>query len=234
MSKVRVYIVEDEPLIAATIESSLIKEGIEVVGIADNIGDAFFEIDDLQPDLIFLDITLDGKQAGIELGRKLKSKTTIPFIYLSSHADKNTVEEATSTGPATYLLKPFKSKDLRVAVDFALAREGDSNPGLDNAPLFVKHNKKWQKLVPDDIYFAKADDTYTELHTKHGRIVLSQTLKKVEEKLDSKKFIRVHRSYTVQLNAISAIDQDVLIIQKECIPIGKKYKSNLLANLSFL
>lgn len=234
MAKIRVYIVEDEPLIAATIESSLIKEGFEVVGHADNIGDAFFEIDDVKPDLVFLDITMDGKQRGIELGRKLNSKTNIPFIYLTSHSDKKTVEEAGATNPSGYLLKPFKSKDLKVAVDFALSKLDQKETANVEDFMFVKSNKKWTKLQMNDILFAKADDTYTELHTLTGRTLISQTLKRVEEKLDPRKFKRVHRSYIVNISAINAIEDDILIVDKELIPIGKTYKTELLSQLNFL
>lgn len=234
MDKIRVYIVEDEPLISETIRVSLIKEGFDVVGDADNIGDAFFEIDDLNPDLVFLDITLDKGQSGIDLGKKLNIKSTIPFIYLTSHSDKKTVEEASQTNPAGYLLKPFKSKDLKVAIDFALSKNEPQPKSNQCDFIFVKHHKKWNKINVSDIIVAKADDTYTEIFTSDKKYLLSQPLKNIEGKLDHTIFKRVQRSYVVNINKITAIQDDILTIDSHLIPIGKKYKKDLMACLNFL
>ena len=234
MNEIRVYIVEDEPLISETIRVALKKEGFLVVGTADNIGDAFFEIDDLQPDLVFLDITLDDKQSGIELGKKLNARTSIPFIYLTSHSDKKTVEEANNTNPSGYLLKPFKSKDLKVAIDIALIKTTPARIEKQHEFLFVKDGKKWTKIEVDEILLAKADDTYTEIFTQSKKFLLSQPLKKVEEKLPSVVFKRAQRSYVVNINKIRAIEDDILIIEDHLIPIGKTYKKDLIASLSFL
>lgn len=238
MDIARVYVVEDEPLIAEMIIVSLKKEGFEVVGAADNIKDAFYEIDDLQPDLVFLDITLGDEQLGIELGKKLSDKTEIPFIYLTSHSDKDTVQRANGTNPAGYLLKPFKSKDLKVAVDLALMNKEESTETEKLDIFFVKHNKKWLKIKPEEIKFLKADDTYTEVHTAEERYVISQSLKKLEDKLNLNLFKRVHRSYIVNIQEIESIEDDLVIINKskgkELIPIGKTYKRDLMAVLNFL
>lgn len=232
----RIYIVEDEPLISETIQITLTKEGYEVVGSADNVGDAFFEIDSLQPDLVFLDITLGTAQKGIELGRKLKARTDIPFIYLTSHSDDETVREAAATNPAGYLLKPFKSKDLRVAIEVAFLKiNQDSNESSEESDsLFVKDKKRWIRVHYDEILVAKADDTYTEIYTSDQRYLISQPLKKVEEKLPGKTFKRVQRSYVVNLSKITAIEDDLLIVGEHLIPMGKKYRTEVLEVLKFL
>lgn len=234
MKAIRVYIVEDEPLIAATIESALLKEGFSVAGMADNVGDAFFEIDDIQPDLVFIDITLDKGPDGIQLGGKLRDKTNIPFIYLTSHSDKATVAEASATNPSGYLLKPFKSKNLKVAIDFALSKAEVITKESSIDYIFIKRSKKWSKLDVSDILFAKADDTYTEIHTASDRYVISQSLKKINEKLPHNKFQRVHRTFVVNINAISDIEDDLLKVGNTLIPIGKTYKKELLSRLNFL
>lgn len=234
MSKVRVYIVEDEPLIAATIQSSLEKEGFEIVGHADEIGKAFFEIDELQPDFVFLDIYLKDGNHGIKLGKKLSEKTNIPFIFLTSYHDSATVAEANATNPAGYLLKPFKSKDLKVAIDIAMTKRQETNENAASDSVFVKMNKKWQRVNFSDIQIIKADDTYSEIYTKDGKHLVSSNLKKVEEKLPSDKFTRVHRSYIVNLDFIDGIDEDTLIVQGELIPISRSYKQDVLGKLNFL
>lgn len=234
MSKIRVYIVEDEPLIAATIESSLLKEGFDVVGQSDDIGKAFFEIDDLQPDFVFLDIFLNDGDHGLKLGKKLNEKSTIPFIYLTSYSDQATVRSANETNPAGYLLKPFKSKDLKVAIDLAMMRKQEDYVELASSEIFVKSSKKWIKLQLDDIEVVKALDTYSEIYTKNERFVVSLNLKKIEERLTGNTFMRIHRSYLVNTNAIESIEEDVVKVNEHLIPVSRSYKSDLLSKLNFL
>ena len=81
---------------------------------------------------------------------------------------------------------------------------------------------------------AKTDDTYTEITTEDTNFLLSQPLKKVEEKLSADFLIRVHRSYLVNLKKISAIEDDLLIIGDQLIPIGKTYRKEVLAHLNFI
>ena len=232
--KIRVYVVEDEPIIAETIKSSLIKEGFDVIGQSSKIGQAYFEIDELKPDLVMLDITLEDGDNGIQLGKKLNAKLNIPFIYLSSHSDSSTVKEASKTNPAAYLLKPFRSKDLKVSIDMAMIELETIEAKSFSEFLFVKKGKKWVKINVHNIRYAKADDSYTEIFTTDEKFLISQSLKKVEIKLDPSDFRRTHRSYLVNLSMIEGIDEDSLIIGEECIPIGKTYRKEVLDSLTFL
>lgn len=234
MSKVRVYIVEDEPVIAATIESSLIKEGYDVIGNSDNINEAYFNIDDLQPDLVFLDIHLNDGDHGLSLGKKLSEKTNIPFIYLSSYSDQDTIQKAAETEPSGYLLKPFKSKDLKVAIDLALIKRQKSTLDLNGEEIFVKDKKRWTKIKIEEILFLSASDSYTELFTNSDKFVISQTLKKLEEKLPVNQFIRVHRSYLINLRAIDSMEEDLINIAGNIIPVSKSYRQELKSKLKFL
>ena len=232
--KIRVYVVEDEPIIAETIKSSLIKEGFDVIGQSSKIGQAYFEIDELKPDLVMLDITLEDGDNGIQLGKKLNAKLNIPFIYLSSHSDSSTVKEASKTNPAAYLLKPFRSKDLKVSIDMAMIELETIEAKSFSEFLFVKKGKKWVKINVHNIRYAKADDSYTEIFTTDEKFLISQSLKKVEIKLDPSDFRRTHRSYLVNLSMIEGIDEDSLIIGEDFIPIGKTYRKEVLDSLTFL
>ena len=79
--KTKIYILEDEPLIAETIKTSLEKEGYEICGMADNVKEAAFDVETLQPDLILVDITLDGDLDGIDFVHHLKKKTHRQFHH---------------------------------------------------------------------------------------------------------------------------------------------------------
>ncbi len=85
-----------------------------------------------------------------------------------------------------------------------------------------------------DILWIEASDIYALICTAAGKHLLNASLKVVEEKFPSSKFIRVHRSYIINLDKIEAIEEDHLIINNNRIPIGKTYRDKLMARLSFL
>ena len=113
----KIYIIEDEPLIAETIKTALEKEGYTIIGMTDNGKEALFDIEELQPDLILVDITLDGKMDGIEMVEHLKKKSEVPFIFLTSHSDDNTLERVKQTDPAGFIVKPFNEKTLKSNIE---------------------------------------------------------------------------------------------------------------------
>ncbi|MBW4694123.1 MAG: response regulator [Lyngbya sp. HA4199-MV5] len=122
MAKLRILVVEDEILIAREIEGCLCRLGYEVLGFATRATAALQQIAADQPDLILLDIRLQGEADGISVAEQVRDRFQIPFIYLTAYVDDETLERAKRTRPSGYILKPFKQNDLRVAVEMAVAR----------------------------------------------------------------------------------------------------------------
>ena len=114
-----VFCVEDNEDIAEIIQYHLNGLGYRMCGVADNAHDAVAGIRKSNPDIVLVDIGLNGKPEGLEIGNFLVSKTDIPFIYLSGMDDRETLENAKKTIPNGYLLKPFDETDLRIALDMA-------------------------------------------------------------------------------------------------------------------
>ena len=92
--KVRVLIVEDEPLIAENLAMYLNNNDYEVAGIAYDFEEGMHHLKEGKPDIVLLDINLEGKQDGIDLGKYIHEKLGIPFVFLSSYSDKNTLDRA--------------------------------------------------------------------------------------------------------------------------------------------
>lgn len=130
----KVLIVEDEPLIASDIHFTIIEAGYSVIGIAHTSVKALDMINTRNPDIVLLDISIKGDQNGIDIGQQLKTKYRIPFIYVTSFADKNTLEMAKETLPYGYIIKPFKDKDIPTAIEMAMfrynAEQGNKLPSL--------------------------------------------------------------------------------------------------------
>jgi len=119
-TKYNILIVEDEPLIAEDIQGYLEESGFGVVGIAYNGTIALELLATTRPDALLLDINLGSSPDGIELAGIIRQKYQLPFVFLTSHADKGTLERAKQTFPAGYLLKPFDGSDLMIALEIAL------------------------------------------------------------------------------------------------------------------
>ena len=117
----KVLIVEDEFIVANDLRIILKKAGYSVNGIASSIEEALESLEKIRPDIVILDIQLQGILSGIDFGRKLKEEN-IAFIYLSAFSDQKTLEQAKTTDPYGFLVKPFRQKDLLIAMDIARYR----------------------------------------------------------------------------------------------------------------
>ena len=122
MSNPRIFIVEDEGIVAADIEDQLKRLGYEVAGQAASAEDALERIRQTRPDLVLMDIILRGKLDGVEAARLIAEQNDIPVVFLTSHGDPSTFRWASHTGPFGYVLKPFDERELRITIEMALQR----------------------------------------------------------------------------------------------------------------
>lgn len=120
MSKERILVVEDERIVAEDIKLRLNGLAYTVCGIAFSGEEAVKKIGEMRPDLVLMDIILEGSMDGIEAASLVKSRFGIPVIYLTAYADDETLERAKMTEPFGYLLKPFEDRDLKTTIEMAL------------------------------------------------------------------------------------------------------------------
>jgi DNA-binding NarL/FixJ family response regulator len=118
--KYSILIVEDEPLIAEDIAGSLDEYGFEVAGIACDASTAIEMVSAYRPDAVLLDINLGSGPDGVEVAHFIRAQHDVPFVFLTSHSDKQTLERAKHTFPAGYLLKPFDGNELMASLEIAL------------------------------------------------------------------------------------------------------------------
>jgi len=122
MSGESILIVEDNGIIALEIGELLEKHGYRLSGTTAYGEEAVLKAEENPPDLIFMDIELQGNIDGIETARKIHERADIPVIYLSAYADSKHVSRAKETEPYNYIVKPFSERDLLLSVDLALHR----------------------------------------------------------------------------------------------------------------
>ncbi|QQR88054.1 MAG: response regulator [Flavobacteriales bacterium] len=246
MDQVRILIVEDEPLIAEDLRAHLEELGYEVCAACDNALDAMSEIGSRKPDLLLLDINLGDGADGVQLAERVKAKHGVPFIFVTSHSDKATLERVKPLRPAGFIIKPFDENDLRTQIELALARfandveatvaptDAQRNDFVIADSIFIREKGKLVKVAIDDIHYAEADDNYVTLHTPAKKYVITSTLGAVEEKLKSPHHLRIHRSYLVDTRRITAVEEGYVRIGAQSLPVGKTHKEALMARIRTL
>ena len=122
MVPAKILVVEDEGIVAEEIRSRLKNKGYTVSGIVHTGEAAIQKVKEVHPDLVLMDIRLKGEMDGIEAARKIQERFDVPVVYLTAHADDNTLQRAKITHPFGYVIKPFEETELHVAIEIALTR----------------------------------------------------------------------------------------------------------------
>lgn len=242
-NKIKILIVEDEMIIAANISLQLTELGYEVVGIVPRGEEALLRIEDDKPDILLLDINLKGNLDGIETAEAMQKSHNIPVIYLTANIDDAHFNRAKQTHPYGFIAKPFKKLDLQRTIELTVSQITSNAPKKTSIEpenngsyilsdsIFVRHQNSMVKVNISDILYIEAERNYCRIYSKNKEYLLVMTLKDIDEKLPSRHFLRVHRSFIVNISQITEISNSHIVIVKKSIPISKSLKDELLNRL---
>ena len=239
---IKIFIVEDEMIIGANISLQLSKLGYEVTGIVSRGEEALEHIKQNKPDIVLMDIQLKGKLDGIQTAEAIKQSYPIPIIFLTANSDDVHFNRAKGTKPAAFISKPFRNIDLQRAIELTISRlmtnESESNelkdfvsPFILSDSIFVKSNDKMVKIVIENIFYIEAERNYCQIFSKDKSYLLVMTLKEIGEKLPEANFLRVHRSFIVNLAHIDEVAGTHLVVSRKAIPLSKACREDLLKRL---
>ena len=161
MSKKKILIVEDEGIVILHIRKALENLGYTVAGIANYGDDAIVKATEIRPDLVLMDIVLKGVVDGIDAAEKIHAILNIPVIYLTAHADESTLQRAKVTEPFGYIVKPFRERDLQIAIEFALYKsrmEAERNLLINRLQEALEHVRTLSGMLPICSYCKKIRD----------------------------------------------------------------------------
>ncbi len=224
---IRTIIIDDEPLALQLMEGYVEKTtGLKLIGRFDSPLDALDYLSQESVDLIFLDIQMPDL-SGIEFTRALEKGPKIVFTT----AYENYALEGFKLDVVDYLLKPFSYEEFLKAVNkvkrlIKLEQLAHIKIEADNEFLFLKSEYKIRRINFNDILYIEGLKDYIKVYTlNEPRPILSLTsLKLLESKLPASKFMRVHRSFIVNLTKIHTIERSRIIFGKTYIPISEQYK----------
>jgi DNA-binding LytR/AlgR family response regulator len=217
-SRIKILIVEDEMVIAANISMELTNLGYEVTAILPRGEDVLPNIKQNRPDLVLMDINLKGELDGIEIARTIRKEYDIPIIYLTANSDEQHFESAKETKPEAFISKPFKKLDLQRAIALTETR-------IREEPSTNSTKKEASPFIISDSVFVRHND-------KEYLLVLS--LKDMDENLGDREFLRVHRSFIVNVSQIQEVAHTHVVIAKKAIPLSRGYKGELMNRLHTL
>ncbi len=235
-NKVSCIVVDDEPMALQLIESYALKTPfLDLKAKCDSAIEALAYLENEPVDLIFLDIQMPDL-TGIGLSKLIPKSTRVVFTTaFSEYALEGFKVEALD-----YLLKPFNYEEfLRAATKakewFSLVKGGLPEAGVkDKKFLFVKSEYKQLKINLDEVLYFEGLKDYIKIWLKNRSkpILTLMSLKSLEEELPKDKFMRIHRSFIVSLNAIDVVERSQIIINDQRITVSENYKPDFLDYIS--
>ncbi|MEZ4686086.1 MAG: LytTR family transcriptional regulator DNA-binding domain-containing protein [Bacteroidia bacterium] len=238
MQEASILVVEDEMIIAADISMALEEAGCKGVVFWRTA----LESAKTRPDLVMMDINLKGDIDGVETAKVFWHTMGIPVIFLTANTDKATFERAKAAEPFGFIAKPFDHDDLERVIELAFMRLGKMDVPAAEAPpstqlegcIFIKHKDKMVRVNLDDIIYIQAEDTYCNIHTQERSYLQSNTLKSVEQALAHPDFVRIHRSYIINLRKLEALGEVYAQVAGKELPVSRSRRAELVERLRTL
>jgi DNA-binding LytR/AlgR family response regulator len=233
-NKLSCIIVEDLPVAANFLNRCCEQSGkVEVLSMFSNVTDALSFLDQQVVDLIFLDVELP-EATGFELIDRLSFS---PKIILTTSKPEYAYD-AFQYYVDDFMKKPFTYKRFMEAVERIERQLEPSEPvpaaQKEKDHFFIKVDHKLIKLMNDEILYIESMGDYVRFITSDKKLVTLNTMKKLEERMNPDQFIKVHRSYIVNINKIDDLQGNQIFIQKHEIPIGKAFREEIMKRLNIL
>lgn len=228
-----VLIVDDNEIARDALSqiASRIKD-VKITGECADALQAYNLLQEKQVDVILLDIEMPG-MTGLELTRNLEKGPIIVFTT----SKRDYAVEAFELNVADYIIKPVTAARLIQAIDKARELIESAKEELsvnEEEFIFIRDSNIIRRIRLDDILFVESMRDYVKLHTPQKFYAIHTTLKAVEDRLPSSKFLRVHRSYIVAIEKIDTIREGVIIVQEKTVPVADAYRAALNKRMNVL
>lgn len=228
-------LVVDDNIIALTVMKKLISmaSGLTVVGECADALTAYEQLQANNVDLLFLDIEMPD-MSGIDLVKSLGDKRPM-VIFTTSTTDY--AAEAFDLNVVDFLIKPVTPARFLLALEKAkrmLVTKSLNQTDKDDEFVFIRDSNIVRRLKVNDILYMEAQGDYVRIKVADGDYSIHSSLKSVEEKLSKNIFVRVHRSFIVNVSKIDTIEGGTLIVNRKIVPVSDAYRSGLYKRMQIL
>ncbi len=232
----KVSIVENPPIHARELELFCNRGNHDVVGKYQNVDDFIRDFERNSPEVVLIDAHLRS-QLYEKNTPKITENGQVIIIYMFAHFDPALLSGAWYNYQFV-AIKPIQEIKLQEMIRTALATKLSASVPAVNYSLtdriFVRDKYRYVAVKLSEIYSIKADRCYTEIHTKTKRYIASESLNHFEELIPAKNFIRIHRSWIINMHYVDAIEECRLEIQGQMIPMGKTYRKRIKSMLNII
>lgn len=230
----RLFVVEDEPAIQEVIRGFAQELGYTIESLSNSLDTALKSIENTDANFALLDIRLGDEKDGFLVAQYLRKNRNIPFIFITSLSDSETILRASLESPDGYLLKPFTKEDLYATVEMIKNKLRFSDIKKDGNPssMFIKADYAHQKINFSDVLFVNAEGNYVKINLINGKNIMARaTMKEFVNDLPIDTFFQIHKSYIVNLNHITSITGNSVMVANVEIPLSLNCKAAFFSKL---
>ena len=170
-----------------------------------------------KPDIAILDIRMEKELDGLEIGEYIQNNYKLPFIFITAHSDIEMIKKIIKTKPVGYITKPFKKSDLFANINLAIEQLTTNNK------LFVKDGYSTHVININEIVYIESEGNYITIFTSGRKYLSRQNMESILLDLDSNDFLKIHRSYVVNLKKVKKYSSKEVIINEITLPISKTF-----------
>ena len=259
----KILIVEDEELYADRLEMLVEKIGYEHFATVDNSKDALALLQKSLPDLILMDVHIQGEHDGVELAALIQKEHLIPIIFITSLHDDLTFKRASRTNPLSFLVKPFNNLQLQRTIELTVKKlsqpssllgsqdisktESSQNENKEEAEnwendflfqthFFIKTRQRLEKVEVNDVLYLEADGHYGQVHTADKKFLVRMAMAELSKRLPEELFLQTHRSFLVNMEKVDSVDleESMIVLGEKQVPMSKRNKEVVLKKLNWI
>lgn len=222
-------IVDDDKLSRMSLQKLCGKvEGLTVAGTCSDGLEALQFLSENTIDLLFLDVEMAGL-SGVEL---LQSSSQLPLIvFISSKKEYAAEAFEFKELVADYIIKPATLPRLLKAIERVKRKMGQKESIVAKDYIFIRSDGRFVRINLDDLLYVENVGDYVQFKTKDGKYLVHGTLKTIAAKLEHPNFLKVHRSYIINLSKIVDIEDNSVLIDKKVIPVSRAHRHLLLEKI---
>jgi len=227
-----IYIVEDMGITRATLTSVLNRNNYNVCGSSATAEKAWIEILEFSPELILLDINLRGSKSGLWLAEKIRDQLDIPIVFLTAYGSNEILNKLSSFNPDGYITKPFNNSTLLGTIKFSFtnfyAYKKKEKNIISDSICFIKTKTGLEKIIINQILYLQSNGNYVNIYLENATFTCRNKLDILLEEFSFNSLKKVHRRFAVNVNKITNINANNILIEDIEVPTSKTYKDQIL------
>lgn len=219
----KILVIEDDPIDLISIRAKIKALGYDEPFVSDHEADFSKLVQEVNPQLVISDIYYDNKPVGLAMV-DVCDELDIPLILVTADTRTETFNLANKSHKVTYMVKPFHHLTLQTCIDKVMLEENTVSPA-DGDFCYVKdYTNKKVKLHYRDIFYIRSEGNFCNIQCQHVNYMIRMSLAHIITELDDH-FVQVHKSFVVNKAHVDSITNNHIIIIKQEIPIGRKYRN---------